>query len=232
MAEPVLYHRAPAFAEVLADVLEKLPPRLPDRKRRARLPGLGLGRDGVGGRQPRAPRPPRAGLRRRQVRRALDRAVRGLRRRPRALRAGLGRAARPGGDRGAARRRRGRVRHAERDVDRHRARRPGDRRGRPRRGRHARRRRGVRPRGRRAAPGRVGRRRRRRRLAEGAHVPARPGLRVRLPARAGRRRRPAPGRPLLLRLGQDRRRHSARTRRTPPSLPRSRSSAGSTSRWT
>ena len=56
--------------------------RVPDREPRARVRGERLRRDGVRGRQPRPPRHHGAGLRGRQVRRALDRAVRGLRRRP------------------------------------------------------------------------------------------------------------------------------------------------------
>ena len=65
------------------------------------------------------------------------------------------------------------------------------------------RRRRLRPRRREARAGRVGGGRRRRRLAEGADDPAGPRVRVRLAARARRRRREA-GRPLLLRLGRDR----------------------------
>ena len=91
------------------------------------------------------------------------------------------------------RRHRGRLRDARGDLDRHRPRHPGDRRGRARAGRAARRRRRLRPRRRRAQAGRVGRRRRRRRLAEGADDPARPRVRVGLAARARRRRRQAPG---------------------------------------
>ena len=61
--------------------------------------------------------------------------------------------------------------------------------------RDPRRRRRLGPRRRRAAPGRVGRRRRRRRLAEGADVPARAGLRVASPsARSSTPRRAAGGR--------------------------------------
>ena len=104
MAEPILYHRAPAFDALFARVLGRLPMRLPDRQRRPGLRLQRLGRDGVRGREPRAPGHAGAGLRRRQVRRALDRARRGLRRRSRALRARLGRAPGPGGDRPAARR--------------------------------------------------------------------------------------------------------------------------------
>ena len=93
-------------------------------------------------------------------------------------------------DRLLSRRRQGRLRHAERDLDRHRARRPGDRRGRRQARRHPRRRRRLGPRRRRAAPGRVGRRRRRGRLAEGADVRARARLRLGL-ARGARVRRVA-----------------------------------------
>ena len=79
-----------------------------------------------------------------------------------------------------------------------------------------------------AAAGRVGRRRGRRRLAEGADDAAGPGVRVGLRARAGAARSARPRRPLLLRLGPDapraRRRARARSRR------RSRCSSASTSR--
>ena len=88
----------------------KLPGGLPDRQRRADVRRQRLGRDGVGRRQPRPPRHAGARLRRRQVRRALDRARRGLRRRRRPLRAGLGRAPRPGRDRPPAGREPGRSR--------------------------------------------------------------------------------------------------------------------------
>ena len=100
------------------------------------------------------------------------------------------------------RRDRGRLRDAQRDLDGHRPRRAGDRRGRQAPRRHPRRRRGLRPRRGRAAPGRLGHRRRHRRLPEGADVPARPRLRLRQPARA-RLRGGAAARPLLLRLEQD-----------------------------
>ena len=64
------------------------------------------------------------------------------------------------------------------------------------------RRRDLRARRRRPAAGRMGRRRRRLRLAEVAHVPAGPRLRLGVRARDGARRREA-GRALLLRLGED-----------------------------
>ena len=96
MAEPILYHRAPAFVEIYERVLERLPAGLPDRQRR---PLLRLHRhrgDGVGRRQPDPSR--RAGIRRlvRQVRRALGGALRGLRRRARAPRLRVGREGRSG----------------------------------------------------------------------------------------------------------------------------------------
>ena len=123
--------------------------------------------------------------------------------------------------------RQGRVRDAQRDLDRHRARRPGDRRGRQRHdvilvvdavsG----------PRRDRAAPGRVGRRRRRRRLAEGADVPARPRVRVGLRARARVRRRSA-AKAATTSTGAAPPRASARARAR--SRPPCRCSSGSTSR--
>ena len=56
MAEPMLYHRAPAFVEVYARVLERLKLRLRDRERGAAVRRLGQRRDGVGRRQPRRAR--------------------------------------------------------------------------------------------------------------------------------------------------------------------------------
>ena len=72
-------------------------------------------------------------------------------------------------------------------------------------------------------PGRVGRRRRRRRLAEGADVPARPRVRERLAARARRRRREAAA-AATTSTGARPPRASARTRRTAPSRRPSRCS--------
>ena len=92
-------------------------------------------------------------------------------------------------------------------------------------GAHARGRRGLGPRRGRAAPGRVGHRRRRRRLAEGADVPAGPGLRVGLAARAATPpRRAQPGGRYYFDWAR-RARASARTRRPPRSPRPSRSSA-------
>ena len=91
------------------------------------------------------------------------------------------------------------------DLDRGAQRHRGARRGCPRARCRALRRRGLGPRRRRAAAGRMGRGRRRIRLAEVADVPARAELRVRFPARPGPRCRRA-RRPLLLRLEPDGRR--------------------------
>ena len=204
--------------------------RLPHAERRARVRRQRLGRAGVGGREPRAPRRHGAGVLRRQVRRALDRPRRGLRRRARALRAGLGRAPGPGRDRPPADRERGhrgRVRDAQRDLHRRRPRHRGDRRGGQAPRRHPRRRRRVRPRRGRAAPGRLGRRRRRRRLAEGADVPARARVRVGVGARARVRRRRGPA-AASTSTGARPPRASARARAR--SRPPCRCSSGSTSR--
>ena len=131
MAEPVLYHRAPAGVELYARVLERLPRVFRTDNTVLAFAASGSGAMELRRRQPRPPGHEGARLRRRQVRRALDRAVRGLRRRPRQVRAGLGHAPRPAGDRPPARREpghRGRLRDPVGDVDRHRARHRGDRR--------------------------------------------------------------------------------------------------------
>ena len=52
MAEPILYHRAPAFVEVYARVPRAAAAGLPDREPGALLRRLGHRGDGVGGRQP------------------------------------------------------------------------------------------------------------------------------------------------------------------------------------
>ncbi len=93
MAEPMLYHRAPAFVEVYARVLGRLKEVFGTAGRGARVRELRHRRDGVGGGEPRAPRRAGAGGELRQVRRALGRAVRRVRRRARST----GR--RSGGDR-------------------------------------------------------------------------------------------------------------------------------------
>ena len=98
--------------------------------------------------------------------------------------------------------------------------------------RDPRRRRGLRPRRRRAAPGRVGHRRRRRRLAEGADVPARPRLRVGLPARARLRRRERPGGRYYFDWVDDGRSAQRKAPTTPVHARRSRCSPASTSRST
>ena len=162
------------------------------------------------------PGTPGARRRRRQVRRALDRARRGLRRRRRPLRAGLGRAPRPGRVRppaGRERRHRGRLRHAERDLDRHRPRRPGDRRGRA----------SATARSSSSTPSPASAPPSCARTSGAIDVvvagsqkalmcPPGLGFASRLPARA-RLRRAAAGRPLLLRLGQEPSRPSARATR-------------------
>ena len=182
MAEPILYHRAPAFIEIYARVLERLSASSRPSSEVLAFAASGTRRDGVRGREP-----GRAGRRRggrvvRQVRRALGRAVRRLRRRDRPPRDRVGRAGstrprRRGAGRAPAARRKAlfttqsetstgvvndvraltEVAHAHGAVIARR-RRLGSRRGRP-------------------ADRRVGRRRGRVRLAEGADVPARPGLR-------------------------------------------------------
>ena len=52
MAEPILYHRAPAFVEIYARVLERLPLVFQTAQRRPLLRRHRDRRDGVGGRQP------------------------------------------------------------------------------------------------------------------------------------------------------------------------------------
>ena len=126
-------------------------------------------------------------------------------------------------------RHRGRLRHAERDVDRHRQRHPGDRRGHQAPRRDPRGRRGLRPRRRRAAPGRVGRRRRRRRLPEGADDPARARVRLGLPEARSTTRRAAPA---AATTSTGSRPRSPSARATRPSRPPCRSSRRSTSRST
>ena len=108
------------------------------------------------------------------------------------------------------------LRHAVRDLHRRRARRPRAGPGRAGARRVPRRRRHLRPRRGRRAPGRVGHRRGRRRLAEGADVPARHGLRLRLPARARLRHR-APRAAATTSTGPAPSAPSARIRRTRPS---------------
>ena len=94
----------------------------------------------------------------------------------------------------------------------------GDRRGRARARRAARRRRRLRPRRRRSATGRVGHRRRRRRLAEGADDPARP--RASRPSPSARSTPPRQRRAAATTsTGRRPPSSSARTRRTAPSRP-------------
>ena len=230
MAAPMLYHRSPAFDELYERVLGRLPGVFATAN-----PVLAFSASGSGALESAVANLVRPGTecaraRRRQVRRALDRALRGLRRRADHAPAGLGRPPGPGRDRPRARAepgRRGRVRHAQRDLDRHRARHPGDRRGRAPPRRAAGRRRRVGRRRRAHAAGRVGRRRGRRGLAEGADDAARPGVRLGLRARArGRATRGRAAASTSTGAGPRRARRRARARSRPPS----RSSSASTSR--
>ena len=84
MAEPILYHRAPAFVEIYARVLERLKMVFQTENEVLLVRRLGHRRDGVGGREPDRARRRRGGRLLRQVRAALGRAVRRLRRRDRA----------------------------------------------------------------------------------------------------------------------------------------------------
>ena len=84
MAEPILYHRAPAFVEIYERVLERLPQVFRTDNDVLCFASTGSGGDRVRRRQPDPPRRARARRLLRQVRRALGRALRGLRRRPRA----------------------------------------------------------------------------------------------------------------------------------------------------
>jgi aspartate aminotransferase-like enzyme len=81
MAEPILYHRDPAGVELYARVLERLPAVF-----RTRNDVLLFASSGSGAMEAAVANRVRG----RQVRRALDRARRGLRRADRALRARLG----------------------------------------------------------------------------------------------------------------------------------------------
>ena len=81
MAEPILYHRAPAFIEVYARVLARPAARVPDLQRGPVLRRVRHRRHGVRGREPGRARRAGGGRLVRQVRRALGRAVRRLRRR-------------------------------------------------------------------------------------------------------------------------------------------------------
>ena len=222
MAEPILYHRAPAFVEVYARCLERLP-----RIFQTRNPVLCFAASGTGAMESAVAnliRPGdtavaascgKFGERWAEMCDAYGAATThvefeyGEKVDPRAPRRRHRRAPREPA---------GRVRHPVRDLDRGGQRHPGPQRGRTRPRRRALRRRDLGPRCRRPAAGRVGGRRGRVGLAEVAHVPARARLRLGLRARYGARGRAA-GRPLLLRLGEDRCRSGRRSRR-PPRSPR------------
>ena len=191
MAEPILYHRAPAFVEVYARV-----PRAAAEVFQTANQVLCFAASGTGAMESAVanligPGEPRCRRLLRQVRRALGRALRRLRRRDHATSRSSGASgSTPSASTRAlsgwtASRRAVFVTQSEtstgvvNDV-----RRPE--RGRPRARRRALRRRDLGPRRRRPAPGRVGGGRRRRRLAEVADVPARPRLRLGLRARRWR----------------------------------------------
>ena len=91
MAEPILYHRAPAFVEIYGRVLERLPQVFQDRERRPLLRLDRLRGDGVGRRQPDPSGRAGRSSPLRQVRRALGGALRGIRRRRRTRRLRVGR---------------------------------------------------------------------------------------------------------------------------------------------
>ena len=235
MAEPMLYHRAPAFVEVYARVLERLKDVFQtendvlafaaSRHRRAWSP-----------RWPTSSGPGEPALRAplRQVRRALGRA----RARPSAptssttSRAGAAGWTPPSstallGENPASSVVFTTLSETSTGVVNDVA---GARRGRPPPRRADRRRRGLGHRRGAAAPGRVGRRRRRRRLAEGADVP-RPGSASRAPnAARARARRRAPAAAATTSTGAAPRPASARTRPTARSPRPSRCSWRSTSR--
>src|ERR671922_1769492 len=176
---------------------------LPKRHRAAALHRLRDRRDGVRAREPDRARRSRGCRLSRLVRRALARHRAQVRLRRRALAPlRVGRDAvrrRPRGPARAGRRRQTRPADALGDVDRRRRRRRVARRGRGRGGSAGRGRRGLEPRRDPARDGRVGARRRRLGLAEGADDAARAGLRRPLAARG------ASGGPaeLLLRLDPD-----------------------------
>ena len=232
MAAPMLYHRAPAFVELYERVLGKLPYVFQTEN-----PVLAFAASGTGAMESAVANLVRPGVpvlacaAGKFGERWIE-LCRRLRRPDRALRAGLGRAPRPGRDRPPAdreRRHRGRLRHAQRDLDGDRPRRRRDRRGRPPPRRDPRRRRGLGPRRRRAAPGRMGHRRRRGGLAEGAHVPARPRASPRSPS-ARSSTRPASRAAATTSTGA--RAPRPRPRATAPSRPPCRCSSASTSRST
>ena len=228
MAAPMLYHRAPAFVELYERVLAQAALRLPDRERRAGVRRQRLGRDGVRGRQPRAPRHRRCSpAPRASSASAGSSCARPTAARPSATsRAGATRLDPAEIDRllERERRHRGRLRHAQRDLDRRSSttsRAIAEVARAPRR--DPRRRRRLRPRRGRAAPGRVGHRRRRRRLAEGADVPARARASPRSPSARSSSPPSRPGGRYYFDWGKD---AKAQPRATAPSRPPCRSFVG------
>ena len=234
MAEPITYHRAPAFVDVYASALERLRDVFQTRNQVSLLRILGDRRDGVGGRQSGRARGSRRRRLGRQVRRALAGALPGLRWRggPPGRRVGRGDRTRPA--RGHHRRHgaaaEGRLRDPVRDLDRRRPRRSRPDRGCPRSRCRHRRGRCLGPRRRRPAAGRVGGGRGGGGLAEVADVPARPRLRLGQRARRWSWRPRSPG-GATTSTGRGRRTARGRTRPTAPSRPPSPCGARSTSRW-
>ena len=230
MAEPMLYHRAPAFVEVYARVLERL--KLVFQTRNEVLVFAASGTGAMESAVANLTRARRARARRlvREVRRALAGALRGLRRGGGAPRRRLGQQGGAGGPRPRALRQsrgRSRLHHPVGDLDRRGQRRSRAHRGRPPPRGADRRRRRLRAGGRSVSTGRVGRRRGRRGLAEGADVAAGARLRVAQRGGAGARRRAA-RRAATTSTGSARSTDSGPTRRTARSRPPSGSSRRST----
>ena len=175
LSEPVLHHRAPDFRIVYERTLQPAPGGSPDERGRPSLHLLGHRRLRVGDRQPLLARRPRARRLGRPVRRALGGDGPGLRLRGRGAALRVGRDADRRRAHAQARRARAGLARLPRpfgDLDGRRLR-PAGACGRREGGRRARRRgRGLEPRRRPARDRRLGARRRRRRLAEGADDPA------------------------------------------------------------
>ena len=190
MSGPMLHHRGPDFQTRARPRPRPAAGGVPHRKRRPSLRLLRDGRDGGRGCEPLLARRPRRRRVRGLLRRALGRDRRRVRARPRASSRSLGRCAERRRDRRPRRGSAGRLRDALRDLHGGRSRCRDDRRRRGRLGRDARRRRGLEPGRRSARDRRLGRRRRRRRLAEGADGAARACAVVDLDRVRGRRTRP------------------------------------------
>ena len=196
LAEPVVHHRGPDYRALFGECLERLRAVYRTASDVLLFTCVGHGRDGVRGREPllaRRPRRRRLGGRLRRALADARRARTAPRCRPSSYEWGeTPRRGGPGREAGRGRRREGRVPDALRDVDRSRRRRPGTGRGGEGVRRARRRRRRLEPRRRPARDRRVGARRRRLRLAEGADDAARDrarlGLRGCATPRSARRR--------------------------------------------